>query len=232
MHTKVLAYLQSIAEEKYKVFSLKLLPKDTMLLGVRIPLLKKIAKQIKKNNEILSYLNTPIQILKYQEEKMLYSLLISSQDIPEEKRIDDIKNYVPYIKNWSECDTFISSLKSIKNNQILYYNNFLSYTKSTSEYEIRFFYVMALNYFINNSFLPQILSLIKTQKYYGYYDRMAVAWFLSMAFVNNHEMIKYFLKETPLDAQVYKKTISKINDSYQIKKELKTELKSFLSSCN
>ncbi len=232
MHTKILAYLQSISEEKYKIFSLKLLPKDTMLLGVRIPLLKKLAKQIKKNNQIDTYLNTPIQNLKYQEEKMLYSLLISYQEVLEEKRIDNIKNYVSHIKNWSECDTFVASLKSIKNNQEMYYNIFLPYAKSTSEYKIRFFYVMALNYFINDTFLPQILSLIKTQKYQGYYDRMAVAWFLSMAFVNNPNLIKDFLKETTLDTQVFQKTISKIYDSYQITKELKIELKSFLSSRN
>ena len=84
MRIKVLKKLQSISEEKYKNFSLKLLPENTKLLGVRVPLIKKMAKQIKKNNESHTYLCIPLKQLEYQEEKMLFSLLIAYQDIAEE----------------------------------------------------------------------------------------------------------------------------------------------------
>ncbi|MBR5598631.1 MAG: DNA alkylation repair protein [Alphaproteobacteria bacterium] len=229
MRIKVLKKLQSISEEKYKNFSLKLLPENTKLLGVRVPLIKKMAKQIKKNNESHTYLCIPLKQLEYQEEKMLFSLLIAYQDIAEEIRVENIKKYVSYISNWSECDTFSSALKTIKYNSEFYYNNFLSYTQSTEEYEVRFFYVVATNYFINDTYLFRILELIKKQKYNGFYDRMAVAWFLSMAFVKYEDEIKKYLKNTRLDTMVYQKTLSKINDSYQIKKEVKQELKSYLT---
>ena len=71
MHTKILKLLQSIKEEKYKNFSLKLLPAKTKLLGVRIPILRKLSKEIIKDNMAEIYLTTPLDMLRYQEEKML-----------------------------------------------------------------------------------------------------------------------------------------------------------------
>jgi hypothetical protein len=58
---------------------------------------------------------------------------------------------------------------------------------------------------------------------------MAVAWFLSMAFVRYENEIRHFLKNTSLDSLVYQKTISKIKDSYQIKQKAKQDLISYLA---
>ena len=92
MRTKILKFLQSVKDEKYKNFSLKLLPKETKLLGVRIPLLRKLSKEMIKDNRAKFYLKTPIEKFQYQEEKMLYSLLIAeiNQDIV--NKIKSIKN--------------------------------------------------------------------------------------------------------------------------------------------
>ena len=230
MHIKIQNQLKNISEVKYKEFSLKLLPPDTKLLGVRIPLLKKMAKEIIKNKSSSDYLATSFKDLTYQEERMLYSLIIAYEENSDDEKIEKIKHYVSNIKNWSECDTFSAALKSINKNKEKYYSAFVSYTKSPQEYEVRFFYVIALNYYIEDTYLPDILKRITTQQFQGYYDRMAVAWFLSMAFAKYQDIITDFLKKTPLDDLVYKKTLSKINDSYQINKEVKQALKQYLTS--
>ncbi|MBR5154360.1 MAG: DNA alkylation repair protein [Alphaproteobacteria bacterium] len=229
MRTKILNTLQQQKEEEYKNFSLKLLPKDTKLLGVRIPIIKKLAKDMLKSNQGELYLSISLDEFVYQEEKMLYSLLIAYEKTALLTKINRIKKYVPYIKNWSECDTFCAALKDIKENQEDWYKEMLLYLDSSKEYEIRFFYVIALNYFISDTYLPRILEAIKTQKYFGFYDRMAVAWFLSMAFVKYENEIRHFLKNTSLDSLVYQKTISKIKDSYQIKQKAKQDLISYLA---
>ena len=48
MRTEVLKKLQEETEEKYQKFSAKLLPPQIDLLGVRIPKLRQIAKEIAK----------------------------------------------------------------------------------------------------------------------------------------------------------------------------------------
>ena len=227
MRTEVLKKLQEEAEEKYQKFSAKLLPPQIDLLGVRIPKLRQIAKEIAKVGKAEDYLKIPLTELKYQEEFMLYSLLIAQSKSPD--KIEQIKNFVPYINSWAVCDVFCSSIKDAKKQQQLYWESFSPLTQSHKEYEIRFFYVMALSYFINETYLQKIFSLIRAQKYVGFYDKMAVAWLLSMMYVKYPNETETFLQNTPLDKFVFQKSISKICDSFQVKKEAKIHLRTLAS---
>ena len=227
MRTEVLKKLQEEAEEKYQKFSAKLLPPQIDLLGVRIPKLRQIAKEIAKVGKAEDYLKIPLTELKYQEEFMLYSLLIAQSKSPD--KIEQIKNFVPYINSWAVCDVFCSSIKDAKKQQQLYWETFRPLTQSHKEYEIRFFYVMALSYFINETYLQKIFSLIRAQKYVGFYDKMAVAWLLSMMYVKYPNETETFLQNTPLDKFVFQKSISKICDSFQVKKEAKIHLRTLAS---
>lgn len=229
MHTKSLSYLKSKKEEKYKIFTAKLLPANIELLGVRIPIIRQYAKHLIKENLADEYLSINLDKLKYQEELFLYAILLADKLKNSETKIDDIKKFVPHINSWAVCDIFCSELKEIKKSTTKYLKFFSSYTKTKDEYQIRFFYVLALNYFIKEEYLPQLFELIKKQKYIGYYDKMAVAWFLSIAYIKKPEATTNFLLSTTLDSFVFNKTISKICDSYQVKKEAKVQLRKLAS---
>lgn len=58
---------------------------------------------------------------------------------------------------------------------------------------------------------------------------MAVAWLLSMMFVKYPKATENFLLNTPLDEFVFRKSISKVCDSYQISKEAKIRLRTLAS---
>jgi hypothetical protein len=206
------------------------LPKDTKLLGVRIPNLKKLAKEMIKDERAELYLKVSPKEFIYQEEKMLYSLLVAGTNQIAEDKIIAIKTYVPFIQNWSECDTFCASLKCVNNDKKKYYDAFINYIQSDYEYEIRFFYVIALNYFLTDEFLPQILHHITKQKYVGFYDKMAVAWFLSIAYIKYPEEIEKYLKSTTIDTFVFQKTINKIYDSFKVTKASKEKIKASLKA--
>ena len=230
MHTKVLEYLKTKQEETYRVFTSKLLPKDIELLGVRIPIIRQYAKQLIKENLSDEYLVISLDKMKYQEELFLYSLLLAHKVKTSATKIEDIKKFVPYINSWAVCDIFCADLKEIKKDTKHYYNVFLKYIKSNSEYQIRFFYVLALNYFLTDELLRDLLANIKQQTYTGFYDKMAVAWMLSIAYIKDPKEIESFLFNEKLDDFVFKKTISKINDSYRVKKEAKAHLKTLASN--
>ncbi len=227
MRTEILVKLQQEAEEKYQKFSAKLLPPNIKLFGVRIPKLRQLAKQLQKEGRAEEYLRVPVSEFEYQEELMLYSLLVAQNK--DAQKIERIKNFVPYINSWAVCDIFCSSLKDAKKQQKIYWDCFKVYTQSSKEYEIRFFYVLALSYFINDEYLDKIFSLIQKQKYKGFYDKMAVAWLLSMMFVKYPKATENFLLNTPLDEFVFRKSISKVCDSYQISKEAKIRLRTLAS---
>lgn len=229
MHTEVLSQLQNYAEEKYQKFSAKLLPQNIKLLGVRIPLLRQYAKILLKKGQGENYLNIPIKNLQYQEELMLYALILANIKSSEDEKIKRIKNFVPYINSWAVCDIFCAELKAVKRTPKLFYETFNSLVSSKHEYQIRFFYVLALNYFITDEFLPRIFEMIAKQKYEGYYDKMAVSWLLSVAYVKFPQKTEQFLFETKLDNFVFRKSISKICDSFRVTKEAKIHLRTLVS---
>lgn len=230
MHTKVLYWLHSQKEEKYRDFSAKLLPKEVKLLGVRTPMLRKYAKQLVKEYDLRLILNQNLNNMEYQEELVLYALVLANSKLPLNEKIDRIKQFVPFINSWAVCDIFCADLKEVKKNPKCYYDIFSEYTKSNSEYQIRFFYVLALNYFITDELLDSLLNNIKQQNYVGFYDKMAVAWLLSVAYVKYSKEIERFLFNEKLDDFIFKKTISKINDSYRVDKEAKARLKTLASN--
>lgn len=230
MRTEVLSWLRSNAEEKYRKFSAKLLPPEVNLLGVRIPALRKYAKELIKAGRGSEYLNISPAEFEYQEELMLYALILANMKLPEAEKISRIKKFIPFINSWAVCDIFCADLKEVKKNPTRFYNEFNALTTSGKEYQIRFFYVLALDYFLTPEYIDKIFTLLATQKYTGFYDKMAAAWLLSVAYVKFPKKTENHLFTAPLDNFVFKKSISKICDSYRVAKEAKIRLRTLASS--
>ncbi len=230
MHTEVRAWLQKNAEDKYREFSAKLLPCKTTLFGVRIPALRKYAKTLLKEGRGRDYLDIPLPELEYLEEFMLHALVLADIKMSAAEKIPLIQKFVPYINNWAVCDIFCAELKEVKKTPRLFYDTFKPLLNSQKEYQIRFFYVLALDYFITAEYLPHIFTLLSRQKYVGYYDKMAAAWLLSVAYVKFPEQTETFLFNTPQDNFVFRKSISKICDSFRVTKEAKARLRTMASA--
>ncbi len=216
-----------LKEEKYKCFSLKLLPgiPEESLIGVRIPLLRKIAGKAATSGEWEEYLKENENL--YFEEKMIQGMIIGKIKISPEYRLSLIEDFIPKIDNWSLCDSFCTSLKFAredKNKEIIW--NFIEpLFINEIEYHVRFASVMSLNYFLNPVYLDKVLRGYKSVNHQGYYAKMAVAWGISMAFINDSAKTKEFLKENSLDNFTYNKAIQKIRESYQVSQEDKDFLK-------
>lgn len=229
MRTKILAFLQEKAEEKYRDFSAKLLPPQTELLGVRIPTLRQYAKTLLKEGQGETYLKLSLSKLQYQEELMLYALILANAKMLPDDKIPLIQKFIPYINSWAVCDIFCADLKEVKKHPKLFYDTFQLACNTEQEYQVRFFYVLALNYFITSGYMNKVFAHIAKQKYTGYYDKMAVAWLLSVAYVKFPEETESFLFNTSLDTFVFKKSISKICESFRVTKEAKIRLRTLAS---
>lgn len=225
LRVEALQLLRQEADEPYRIFSGKLLPPETPLLGVRIPRLRQLAKSWIKEGKAGEYLALSRSSLLYHEEFMFYALLTAGIKIPEPDKIAMIKNFVPCINNWAVCDIFCGDLKEVGKNPAPFYQEFKTYLHSAREYEIRFFYVLALMYFLTPEYLPELLSAVSSQVFVGFYDKMAAAWFLSVAYVKFPHEVEDFLQTAVPDKFVFRKSISKICDSYRVGKEDKKRLR-------
>ena len=208
--------LEQEAEEKYRVFSSALIPNIDNVLGVRIPKLNKLVKELYKT-DWKPFLNQPCI---YMEETMLQGMLIAKTG-----DFELVKQFVPKVNNWSVCDKFCNSLKCVKDNKQQVWKFIQPYLKSKKEYNNRFALVIMLEYFIEEDYLAKIFEILNTFNSKKYYAQMAAAWLVSMCFVEYPTETTEFLKTTKLDDWTYNKSIQKIIESLKVDKSTKQKLK-------
>lgn len=211
------------AEKDYQKFSAKLIPNIDNVLGIRIPKLRKIAKEVYKNGNWETFVN--IDNLEYMEEVMLQGMVIGLIKKNPEDILNYVKNFVPKIDNWAVCDTFCSSLKFVSDNKNLVWDFIQPYLKSKKEYDIRFGYVILLSYYIDKDFIDRVLKLIDEFNDERYYAKMSAAWALSICYTTFPEKTFEYLKISKLDNWTFNKSIQKICESLRVDKSTRAMLK-------
>lgn len=215
--------LKELAEEEYMKFSSSLLPGAKNVLGVRLPKLRKIAKEIVKG-DWRTYLETYDNY--YFEEIMLQGMVIGYAKSDIEEILKYASDFIPNIDNWSLCDSFCSGLKITKNNRDRAYKFLQHYLFSNKEFYVRFGIVMLLNYFIESEYIERVLSVLDKIKHEGYYVKTAAAWALSICYIKLPGKTLKFLQNNNLDDFTYNKALQKITESFRIDKETKAVIKS------
>lgn len=211
--------LFNLQDLKYKDFHSALVPnidKDR-IIGVRIPELRRLGKELSDDNFEWYY----------YEEVMLHGFYIGYAKLSYDERIELLVKFIPEINNWAVCDCVCSSLKFVNKNK----NDFLEFLKPymnrSEEYDLRFAVVMLMNYYLDDAYINFTVDYLKLLKSDCYYVNMAVAWALSVAFIKDESIVMPLLKNKVLQPFVHNKTISKICDSYRVDKEVKAELRKY-----
>lgn len=202
----------------YKSFHKKLVPDldEDKIIGVRVPLLRKIAKQAEKES-------TVIQNPYYYEEFMIKGLMIGYSKSDLSEKIKRLEEFVGLIDNWAVCDGCCSNLKfTEKNREIML--DFISHYINKSQFETRFAVVMLMSYYLCDEYIDKALELMLTVNFGEYYSDMAVAWALASAMVNYPEKVLAIIEGNKLPVWVHNKTIQKCRESYRITKEMKSYL--------
>ncbi|WP_286924193.1 MULTISPECIES: DNA alkylation repair protein [Lysinibacillus] len=218
MHQQIREQLINLADQDYQKFSSSLIPNCQNILGVRLPELRKIAKNIAKE-DWQNYLTAASD--EFFEEVMLQGMIIGYVKTNSEERLSHVASFVPKIDNWSVCDSFCTGLKFTKENQEQVWVFLQPYFSSNKEYEVRFGVVMLLNYFIDHQYIQSVLNIINAIKHEGYYVKMAVAWAISICYVKDPLVTMNYLRNNSLDDFTYHKALQKITESNRVDKEAK-----------
>ena len=215
-------YLYSLQDKKYLEFHSKLV-KDKNIIGIRIPILKKIAKDIAKSDyESFIKNNTHTTY----EESMLHGLVIGYLKRPFKEILDMISIFIPYNDNWAINDTVCANLKVFKNNQQEGFEYISKLLNTNNDWYIRFALVLLLDHYINDSYIDKILSIANSINSDEYYVKMANAWLLSICYIKYPNETYKLLLNNKLDTFTFNKTIDKICDSYRVDESKKRYLKS------
>lgn len=205
--------LKELAEEEYRKFSSGLVPDAGNILGVRLPHLRRLAKEI-ANGDWRGYLASADG--EYHEELMLQGFVIGLVKTDIDERLKLIADFVPKIKNWAVCDSFIMGLKFTLKNKERVWEFLQNYTESGEEFEVRFAVVMLMDYFVDEEYVSRVLKLADCIKHDGYYVKMAVAWALSVCYIKFPGKTMEYLKNNSLDSFTYNKALQKIIESNRV----------------
>ena len=211
-----------LADEKYKKFHSSLCPGVNNIIGIRVPILRKFAKEIAKQNW-KDFLDNPSD--EYYEEILLQGLLIGIAKMPTQERINYLEKFIPKIDNWAVCDMTCSGLKFIQKNQELMWNFIQKYLKSEKEFEVRFAIIIMLDYFICDEYIDEVFQKLNEIKQEDYYVKMAIAWTVQVAYVKQKEKTLQYLKNNKLDRWTYNKALQKILESNRVTSKEKEQIR-------
>ena len=230
VHDLVRDELYKNMDVEYGKFTASLSPGAGNIIGVRIPVLRKMAKEIASVNwkEYLDGARDDTF-----EEVMLQGIVLGYA----RGKINDILTYmgrfIPKIDDWSICDTCCNTFKIANQYQQEVWDFLMPYldeqgvidgkpaNERNREFELRFVAVMMLNYYLNDAYIDKVLYAYDHMKNDGYYLKMGVA----EAYVKCPEPTKAFLKNNHLDDFTFNKAIQKMQESFRITPEEKAALK-------
>ncbi len=216
--------LESLAEPDFQQFMAKLIPniKSEKILGVRLPILRKMAKQIAK--EDWKYYLEQYDAERY-EEIMMQGMVIGYLKEDIEEILRQIEKFLPKIDNWSVCDSFCTGLKQTKKYPKEMWEFIGKYINDARTYFVRFSVVMIICYYIDAEHMEQAFSYFDKINREDYYVKMAVAWAISIYFIKMPEQTMAYLKNNQLDDFTYHKALQKIRESQKVDKETKEKIK-------
>lgn len=214
--------LVKLADDKYREFSKKGIPCDRPFLGVRIPEIRKLVKEIppKDFDEFLAA--RPVAI----EEVIARGFLIAR--LPYEKMLEVFDSQIELLDNWCTVDTFCAALrKTVKKHEDDFWEcKVEKLLKKQNEFAVRMGIVAMLDFYVNPRYLQIIFMQIEKLKNHDeYYVRMALAWLLAECFIKFPNETYEYMNYSNLDKWTFNKAISKICDSYRVDSEMKEEVR-------
>ncbi|MBQ7040278.1 MAG: DNA alkylation repair protein [Clostridia bacterium] len=214
--------LLNMQDLEYKDFHSRLMPTvpKEKIIGVRVPALRKFAKELFKAGE---YENFLVELPhRYYEEDNVHAFLIEKmQDF--ETAIKFTEAFLPYIDNWATCDMFMPKVFKKQPEKLLPYVN--KWLESDKTYIIRYGIKILMALFLDEKFEESYMEKVASVCLEEYYVKMMVAWYFATALDKQRDMALSYIKNRKLDSWTHNKAIQKAIESFRISKEDKSYLR-------
>ena len=219
---------EPLIDTKYKQFHSRLVSNISpdRILGIKIPLVRKVAAQKVKNNTFKQVLKNPNKY--FIEELELFGMIVDKLGLSFEETVSYVEKMLPYVDTWAVCDTM--QFNVFKKQPIMLLPCVEKWLKSGEVYTQRFGLVCLLKYYSNQYFNKQILKYSFLPQSTDYYVQMAQAWFYSVVACFHYDEIYDLLKSKKLSANVQNFTIKKCCESFRLTPFKKEQLKQLKKS--
>lgn len=214
--------LFELQDLKYKEFACKLMPtvNPEKVIGVRIPDLRKLAREFSKTREASEFLKILPHV--YYEENNLHGFLLETiKDY--DAAILAVDDFLPYIDNWATCDMI--SPKIFKKHLPKLYEKTKVWLVSDRTYTVRFGIGILMRFFLDDDFQPEMIELVAGIRSEQYYVNMMIAWYFATALAKQYNTALPYIQQQRLEKWTHNKAIQKALESYRISDETKAYLR-------
>lgn len=218
----VLAALIAHKEEDYKRFQSGLIPTldPSTMLGVRAPILRRLAKQFSRRGDMDEFLgNLPHR---YYEENVLHTFMVAEM-IDYARCMEETERFLPYMDNWAVCDGFAPKVFAANREALL--ERCRLWLRSDHSYTVRYGLVMLLKHFLSSEYAAEALALAAAVNSDEYYVNVAVAWLFAEAMGKCPSLAQPYFQDGRLKDDVHNKAIQKAVESRKVSDETKAYLK-------
>ena len=214
--------LYLLQDEAYREFQAKLIPGMGLdqVIGVRTPLLRKLARQIVKEEDTQAFLEELPH--EYFDETQLHAFVISEIKDPEEV-FERTELFLPYVNNWATCDQLSPKVFRKCRKELL--KRIEQWLASGRTYTVRFGIGMLMQHFLDEAFDPKYPAMVSEVRSEEYYVNMMIAWYFATALAKQYETVLPYIEKQKLDPWTHNKTIQKAVESYRITPQQKEYLK-------
>ena len=214
--------LFQLQDKSYRDFQSKLIPTIPVetIIGVRIPAIRKLAKEYGKDPESVEFLKQLPHT--YYDENILHALLVA--EIKDYEVCEkEVERFLPYVDNWAVCDIF--SPKVFRKNKDKLIDKIREWTASDHPYTCRFGMEILMTHFLDEDFRVEYLEIPAAVHSGEYYVNMMIAWFYATALAKQWDAAVGYIEKKCLIPWTHNKTIQKARESYRITREQKEYLK-------
>ncbi len=214
--------LFALQDKGYQAFHSRLMPTvpSEKVIGVRTPLLRKLAKQLAGTPEAETFLRSVPHA--YYEENNLHAFLLE-QIRDYGMALAETEKFLPYIDNWATCDCFCPRVFAKHKAELL--APIRRWLDSGEVYTMRFAMNMLMRYYLEEAFRPEYLEWVAGVHSGEYYLNMMRAWYFATALAKQPQAALPWLTEKRLDVWTHNKTIQKAVESYRVPAEMKQRLR-------
>ena len=215
--------LHTLADSDYKAFNKKIVPTNYEILGVRMPALKKLAKDLALTPGIEAWLENAE--LPTYEHILLYGLVLGQiKGLSLETTFRYLDPLILKFDNWAHVDTLVSAFKLFKRSKDEVFNHFFPLKTHEGEFTKRFFVILLMDYFMDENYIENTLKQMSEVQQGQYYVDMGIAWAISVGLAKHYDKTLPVLEQKSFSKFVHNKAIQKARESYRITPDIKEEL--------
>ena len=197
---EIRASLIEQSDGKYKAFQGSLIPNqnETAMLGVRVPVMRKLAKEFAKREDVELFLRDVPHT--YYEENAVHSFIIEQiKDF--DRCMAETEAFLPYIENWAVCDCF--SPKVFQKHKAEVFEKCKVWLQSEHTYTVRYALVLFLKFYLEREYAEDVLRLAASVDSGEYYINMAVSWLFAEAVGKCPELAVPYIEQNVLKTDVH-----------------------------